>query len=248
MDEEEEDRSESGWSRTSSQVSTPSSDTTYSSGTVFSTPTASDLDTTEWANDESLNLTCLEQLRGRFETELEDPSAWTLQRIIVLSEAGSESAARETIKLWLDKVSLFTETPPGDQLQLTALIPPQPLPFCGALTWDEADELVGEERERVFGQNVAEKQKDRARVSIAFLFPEARSKGLSVGDKRRIFTVASYVAMHNLQRALGLLWVLDKEYPDTFERTRSEREWANDMSKEFMIYTVLLNPPIRRLP
>ena len=214
---------------------------------------ASDLDAMEWANDESLDLTSLEELRGDFETELKDPSAWTLQRIMVLSEAGSESAARKTIKLWLDKVFRLTKTPPGVQLQLAPLIPPRPLPFYRVLTWDEADELVGEERERIFGRNVAESQKVLARVSIAFLFPEARSEGLSVNDKRKIFTVASYVSMHFMPKALGLMWVLDKEYPDTREDTQcggagSEPDWANDMSKEFMIYTVLLNPPIHRLP
>jgi hypothetical protein len=252
--EEEEVRSESGWSKMGSRASTPSSDTSRSNS-ADTTSMASDLDAMDWANDESLDLTSLEELRGDFETELKDPSAWTLQRVMVLSEAGSESAARRIIKLWLDKVSWLTKTPPGDQLQLAPLRPPRPRPFYRVLTWDEADELVGEERERVFGRNVAESQKDLARASIEFLFPEARSEGLSVNDKRKIFTVASYVSMHFKPKALGLMWVLDKEYPNIREDTQyvvagSEPDWANEMSKEFMIYTVLSNPPImiHRLP
>jgi hypothetical protein len=78
--------------------------------------------------------------------------------------------------------------------------------------------------------------------TIDFLVPEARAWGLSAGDKKRIFTVASAVWMHDRLKAEGLLWVLEKEYPYT--RQAPGPEWANRYSEEFMIYTVLYPPPI----
>jgi len=182
-----------------------------------------------------------EELRGDFRSELEDPSAWTLQRIIVLTQA-SQFAAEEKVRLWSRTVAEETDTPVGTPLRLPPLLRPGRLPFHWSLTWEEANALDGEDREICFGREGGEYHKTVARSLILFLFPEAGSNGLYVCEKARIFTAASNVWLHNPPRAEALLWVLDKEYPGT--REGNGRGWVNPHSKEFTIYTVLFPPPI----
>ena len=202
-----------------------------------------DDDDLQWV-DNPKKLQALEELRWSFRTELQDPSAWTLRRVMDLIEARSLFAAVEVVRLWLYYVAQSTCTPQGDQLRLPSVERSQNTPLHRALTWEEADGLVGEDRDRCFGREVEERYKRDARLTILFLFPEANTKGLSTGDKRRIFTIASSIwTIHSL-RAEGLLWVLDKEYPNTLKEVGYAREWPNPMSKEFMIYTALFPPPI----
>jgi hypothetical protein len=81
-------------------------------------------------------------------------------------------------------------------------------------------------------------------LAIHFLFAEARTKGLSASEKKRIFTIASRVGMVRCLKAEALLWVLEKEYPHTRQEIGRPREWANSLSEDFMTYTVLYPPPI----
>jgi hypothetical protein len=160
---------------------------------------------------------------------------------MLLAESG-EFAAREMVKHWLDAVAQWTSTLAGEPLRLPQLPRPGDLPFHKLIGWEEASGLAGEDREFYFGQDVDEAHKQAARMLIEFFSSEARSKGLSTGDKRRLFTVALTVWPLDQSRAKGLLWVMDKEYPHTREGTG--REWSNPYSKEFMIYAVLFPPPI----
>jgi len=233
-DEEDDGQSESNWSETGSQWST--SATTVSDDTASTTSEYHDVG---WAWDPTLKIGSLEDLRGDFGSELVDPSAWILQRIIRLTEAGSEFAAREVLRHWFNIVALLTGTPTGGPLRLPQVI--QPGDHRPA-TWEEADLLDGEARESLFGREVNDMYKRGARLSILFLFPDARTKGLSAGDKKRIFTVATNVLAFDKPKAEGLLWVMDKEYTHTREEVG--REWANSWSKDFMVYTVLYPPPI----
>ena len=239
--EGDDTQSESGWSETGSQYSTSSATTTASGDTIVANPTTPRHSDTEGIYDRSVKLTTLEELRGDFESELRNPSPWVLQRIRVLSQA-TEYGARESVKYWFNDVARSTETLAEDPLQLPPIIQYEGSPFQNPITWQEANALNGEDREEFFGWEVEQKYKKAARLSIAFLFPEARSRGLSVGDKGRIFAVVSNVWSHDPQKAKGLLWVMDKEYLVTREGV--EREWANSKSKEFMIYTVLFPPPV----
>lgn len=239
--EEEDDQSESNWSEAGSQCST--SATTVSDGdTVFTTSTTSDHHDVGWALDPTLKIGSLEDLRGDFGSELVEPSAWILQRIIRLTEAGSEFAAREVLKHWFNIVAILTGTPAGEPLQLPQVIQPGDLPFHRPITWEEVNLLDGEDRKSRFGREVDDMYKRGARLSIMFLFPDARTKGLSTGDKRRIFIVASNVWMYDQLKAEGLLWVMDREY--VYTREEGGRKWANSWSKDFMVYTVLYPPPI----
>ena len=195
-----------------------------------------------WAYDLSEDLVSLEELREDFETELKNPSAWTLQRIAVLAHV-SRFGARETVRLWLNNVDELTYTCGEESLQLPRIAQPEDLPFHKPRTWEEVDALPHEDRESYFGQDVEESFKQVARLAIAFLFPESLNAGLSVGEKGRIFAVASTVWFHDQQKAKGLLWVMANEHPHTRDE-EYENGWANSMSKKFMIYTVLFPPPI----
>ena len=242
-DEEEEEQilSELNESEAGSRQSTPA--TTASSNTLATTTsTTSDHDDVDWIRNPALKIETLEELRGSFRSELEEPSAWVLQRVATLTNAGSEFGPRLFVRTWYHDVVRLTGTPAGEQLRLPLVTRPENTPFHRAIAWEEANQLVGEAREWSFGRNVGEEYKQIARLSINFLIPEARTEGLSAGDKRRIFTVASSVWAHDRHRAEGLLWVLEKEYPYT--RQGAGREWANSCSEEFMVYTILYPPPI----
>lgn len=197
-----------------------------------------DEDVESWAADPK-RLRELEELRSWFRSELKDPSAWTLQRVKSLIQSNRTFAAREYVRQWLLLVAQSTETPEEAELRLPHMGGPQDLPFHRALTWEEANV-----REFCFEREVEEKQKRAARLTILFLFPEAQTKGLSAGEKKRLFTIASRVWTVDQLRAEGLLWVLDKEYPHTREEVGRVREWANNMSEDFMAYTALYPPPI----
>ena len=197
----------------------------------------------QWARDPR-TLRTLEELRGDFKSELKDPSLWTLQRIADITQGERLYAAKEVVRLWLLLVAGLTKTPKGAELQLPQARLPEGLPPHKVLSWEDADELVGEAREACFGRDVEERYKRDARLAILFLFPEAATKGLSEGDKKRIFTIALKVWMLHPSRAEGLLWVMDKEYPDTRTEVGQVREWANSMSEDFMTYTALYPPPI----
>lgn len=84
--------------------------------------------------------------------------------------------------------------------------------------------------------------KNFARRSIEFLIPDARTRGLSADNRKRLFTAALSVWTIEPSKAKGLLWVMENEYPHTHEK--GGREWANSRSEEFMVYTVLYPPPI----
>ena len=199
----------------------------------------------DWAYDKSLNLTTLENLRQDFETELRNPSAWTLQRIIVLADT-SEFGARESVRLWLDHVADLTHTRGEEPLRLPQITQHEDSPFYTPRTWEEANALPSEDRKSCFGRDVEEKHKQTARLLIKFLFPESESSGLSAGDKNIIFTVASNVWPLDPPKAKGLLWVMDQEY-NTWDE-ENEHRWENHESKDFMIFTVLFPPPIVLTP
>jgi len=236
VDREEEDYSQSewDWSEAGSHRSA-SSATTASHGSAASTSS----EETGWAYHPALRLGGLEDLRGNFKSELVDPSAWTLQRMIVLTRA-SQFEAEEKVRNWRRSVAEATDTPAGRSLRLPKLR--QYLPFNKPLTWKQAAALDGEDRKLCFGRDAGEDYKRIARLLILFLFPEASTRGLFASDKEVIFDVASHVWLLDPPRAEGLLWALDKEYPET--RAGPGRQWANAHSKEFMIYTVLYPPPI----
>jgi len=238
--EEGDSQSESDWSETSSRRSASSVATTASNNTILTTSTNSEFYDTEWAYHRCLRLDTLEDLRGGFESELLDPSAWTLQRIVVLTRASRLYEAEEKVRNWLRSVADATRTPAGRRLRLPPLR--RYSPFHRILTWEEADALDGEERELCFGRDVGEDCKRIARLLILFLFPEVSSRGLFACDKEMIFDVASQVWLLDPPRAEGLLWALDNEYPKTREGLGRRR--ANPNSKEFMIYAVLYPPPI----
>jgi len=231
-EEEEDSQSESNWSETSSRHSASSAATTASNNSTSSAEI-------EWAYHQSLRLGTLEEIREDFESELLDPSAWTLQRIIVLTQASHMFEVEEKVRNWLRSVADATRTPVGRSLRLPSL----PVsPFHRPLKREEADELDDEDRESYFGRRVWEDCKRIARLAIRFLFPEAGSRGLFACDKEMIFNVASQVWLLDPPRAEGLLWVLDDEYRETREGLRRIR--PNQHSKKFMIYTVLYPPPI----
>jgi len=247
-DEEQEEMerasSEPSESEAGSRQSTPATAIGEDTAETATTPGDDDDDDDDigWTHNSSLKLQTLEELRGDFISELQDPSAWLLQRFATLTEASSEFGPRETVRLWYEHVVYLTYSPARGRLVLPQVTRPKSTPFYTVITWEQAHSLVGEARESCFGRNVDEVYKQAARLSIDFFVPEARTKGLSAGDKKRIFTVASCVWAYDQPRAQGLLWVLDKEYPYT--RQKAEREWANDHSEAFMVYTVLYPPPI----
>ena len=244
QEEVERASSELNESEAGSRRSTPA--TAISEDTAETATTLGDDDDDDdgihWAHNPSLKLRALEELRGDFISELQDPSAWLLHRFATLTEASGEFGPQETVRLWYEHVVHLTYDPAEGRLLLLPVIRPESTPFYTAITWEQADSLVGEARESCFGRNVEEVYKQAARLSIDFLVPDARTKGLSGGDKKRMFTVASSVWAYDPPRAQGLLWVLDKEYPYT--RQEAGREWANDHSEAFMVYTVLYPPPI----
>lgn len=243
QEEVERASSELNESEAGSRRSTPA--TAISEDTAETATTLGDDDDDDgihWAHNPSLKLQALEELRGDFISELQDPSAWLLHRFATLTEASGEFGPQETVRLWYEHVVHLTYDPAEGRLLLLPVIRPESTPFYTAITWEQADSLVGEARESCFGRNVEEVYKQAARLSIDFLVPDARTKGLSGGDKKRMFTVASSVWAYDPPRAQGLLWVLDKEYPYT--RQEAGREWANDHSEAFMVYTVLYPPPI----
>lgn len=240
QEEVERASSELNESEAGSRRSTPA--TAISEDTAETATTLGDDDGIHWAHNPSLKLRALEELRGDFISELQDPSAWLLHRFATLTEASGEFGPQETVRLWYEHVVHLTYDPAEGRLLLLPVIRPESTPFYTAITWEQADSLVGEARESCFGRNVEEVYKQAARLSIDFLVPDARTKGLSGGDKKRMFTVASSVWAYDPPRAQGLLWVLDKEYPYT--RQEAGREWANDHSEAFMVYTVLYPPPI----
>ncbi|KAF9781411.1 hypothetical protein BJ322DRAFT_1112110 [Thelephora terrestris] len=199
----------------------------------------SDAAVLEWGRDPR-RLRELEELRGDFESELKDPSAWTLQQISTLTEGDRLFKAREVVRLWLLHVAELTQSSVGG-LQLPRMrfpeVLPEDLPNRRFLSWEEADESFDE-------ACLEERYKRDARLTIQFLFPESETKGLSVGDKRRIYIIASKVWGMHKSKAMGLLWVMDKEYPDTRTVVGREREWPNLMSEDFMTYAALYPPPI----
>jgi hypothetical protein len=216
-EQQEEVSSELSDFEAGSRQSTPA--TTASSGTVATaTSWISDDDGIDWAHDPDLELGTLEELRGCFGSELETPSAWVLQRLAVLTNAGSAFGPREAVRLWYEYVAQLTRTPAGEPLRLPPVARPENTPFQKAVVWEEANLLVGEARESCFGKDVDEEYKWIARVSIDFLVPGARAWGLSAGDKKRIFTVASAVWMHD---RLKVCCGLEKE-------EAPGPEWAND--------------------
>ena len=239
-EEEDDSQSESDWSETDSCRSTSSAATTASDATILTTSTNSEFYETDWAYHRSLRLATLEDLRVGFRSELQDPSAWTLQRIIVLTRASRLFEAKEKVRNWLRSVADATRTPAGRPLRLPPL--PRHSPFYRLLTWQEIGALDDEDRELCFARDVEEDYKRIARLFILFLFPEASTRGLFASDKETIFYVASHVWLLDPRRAGGLLWVLDKEYLETREGVG--RESVNPHSKEFMIYTALYPPPI----
>jgi hypothetical protein len=200
----------------------------------------SDAAVLEWGREPG-KLRQLEELRGYFESELKDPSAWTLQQIATLTEGDSLFKAREVVRLWLLHVVELTQSSAGGELQLPRMrfpeVLPEVLPSHKVLSWEEVDESFDE-------GCIEERYKRDARLTIQFLFPEAETKGLSAGDKRRIYTIASKVWGMHKSKAMGLLWVMDKEYADTRTVVGREREWPNLMSEDFMTYAALYPPPI----
>ena len=195
-----------------------------------------------WASSPTSRLGALEELRGSFTSELEDPSAWLLQRFGALLDPYDETGPREAVQSWYNYVANLTDTLVGKQLRLPALGHFQNSPFHRQMDWEEASQLRGNARQLCFRRNVREEYKDAARLSIEFLVPKAMREGLSGLDKKRLFTVASKAWTINPCAAEGLLWVLDKEYPET--RHEVGRMWPNSLSEEFMMYTVLFPPPM----
>jgi hypothetical protein len=200
----------------------------------------SDAAVLEWGR-EPRRLRQFEELRGYFESELKDPSAWTLGQIANLTEGDSLFKAREVVRLWLLHVAELTQSSVGGELHLPRMrlpeVLPEVLPNRRFLSWEEADESFDE-------ACLEERYKRDARLTIQFLFPEAETKGLSAGDKRRIYIIASKVWGMHKSKAMGLLWVMDKEYSDTRAVVGREREWPNLMSEDFMTYAALYPPPI----
>ena len=231
--------SEAG-SQQSTRQSTPN--TTASSDTAATVATSSDEDDIGWARDPALKLGTLEELRGNFNSELKDPSAWVLQRLAALTNASSDFGPREAVRLWYWDVIYLTGTPTGEPLRLPPVVRPGNTPFHRVLTWEEANQFGGQARESSFWEVVDEGCKRAARLSIDFLITDARTKGLSTGDKKRLYIVASSVWRYDRFRAEGLLWVVKNEY--RYTRPGHEREWANEYSEEFMVHTVLYPPPI----
>ena len=141
------------------------------------TPTGSDYGDVEWANDPTLKLETLESLRGCFGSELLDPSAWTLQRITVLTGAGDQLAPREVVRNWYECIARLTDTPAGEPLRLPRVTRPGDTPF--QRTWEEAERLVGQARDLCFNGDVLDCYKNSAaRTSIEFLIPDVLANPL----------------------------------------------------------------------
>ena len=233
------------WRVRDSQYSTsaaPTSPRISERSFVTTTSTGPEYYDTEWAYDQDLDIRVLEELRGGFEAELEDPSAWTLQRIMVLADA-SQFAARETVEMWSAAVAKSTDSAAGEPLRLPKMERPRESPFLRLRTWREADALVGEDREICFGWDVEDADKCMARSTILFLFPQVKSAGLTPGDKENIFVVASLVWSFDAVKAKALLWVLDNEHSVTDEEGDEHYDGCFT-SEEFMFYTVLFPPPV----
>lgn len=194
-------------------------------------------DEPHWGRDPK-NLKKLEELRWTFRSELKDPSAWTLERIKALTGSDSGSVARRFMVKWRTLVAQSTKTPEGVRLRLPDMGRPQDMPFHRVLTWGE---IVAQKFPR--GWEVEERYKQAARRVILFLFPEARTKGLSVGEKDKLITIASNIWLINCGRAEGFLWVLRKDYAYDRVEANQGRKWANSMAEDFMSYTALYPPP-----
>ena len=136
---------------------------------------------------------------------LEFPSARVLQRFTALTNASSGFELQEVIRLWHHEATFLTNTLAGEPLRLPAPTPLENSSFLRVVSWEETILLVGQDLELCFGREVDEKYKRAARLSIEFLVPEAKARGLSARDKKRIFTVASTVWSYDKPKAQGLL-------------------------------------------
>jgi hypothetical protein len=198
-----------------------------------------DEDDAQLAND-PIKLKELEELRHRFREELKDPSAWILQRVKNFIQSKRTFAAREVVRKWWVFVAVSTGVTAEGELQLPYIgRPGDGMPFHRALTWEEF-----EARGYVSGRDIEEGYKWDASLTILFLFPEAQTKGLSVGEKKRMFTIASRLWSIDHLRAEALLWVLTNEYAYAGREDGAVCEWPNSMAEDFMMYTALYPPPI----
>ena len=158
-------------------------------------------------------------------------------------------AAQEIVKLWFNSIARQTRTPVGESLRLRQPVSDDS-PFHQVVTWEVAETFVGEDRELFFNRDVDEASKRVARSSILFLFPEASTLGLSADDKKRIYTLAVDVSSYDREKAKGLAWVLEYEYPGT--RKGAELVYANRearaKARDFMIHTVVYPPPLFTTP
>ena len=154
-------------------------------------------------------------------------------------------AAQRIVKLWFDSVVRQTCTPMGEPLRLRGPSSDDS-PFHPAMTWEMVETLVGKDRDLVFNRDVDEASKRLARLSILFLFMEASTFGLSADDKKRIYNLAVDVWSYDREKAKGLAWVLEYEYPGTREGSVLvyPDDDAEDKAKDFMIYSVVYPPPI----
>ena len=158
----------------------------------------------------------------------------------MLTGADDQFAPREVVRRWYERVARLTDTPAGEPLRLPQVTRPGDTPF--QRTWEEAEQLVSQARDLCFSGDVPDCYKNAARTSIEFLVPDARTRGLSADNRKRLFTAALSIWTVDQAKAKGLLWVMEREYPHT--REKGGREWANSRSEEFMVYTVLYPPPI----
>jgi len=211
---------------------------------------ASDEGRTHWVHDPTLNLVTPEQLHGSFGSELESPSAWVLQKLAVLTGASSDLGPQVVARFWYREVAYLTNTPSGEPLRLPPVTLLKNYPSYEILSSEEARPPVGTDQGSYPREEVDEKYKQVARLSIEFLFPEAKTSHLLAIEKERILTVVSTVSGYDRPRALGLLLVLEEEYPDTRLDPLCKgmenfmREWADGYLEEFMVYTVFYPPPL----
>lgn len=242
VDDEGEREEEAGMSELSSSGTRSRSSTlatTVSNDTVSITSDDGGID---WAYSRSLQLRALEELRWSFRSELEEPSAWTLQRIAVLTNARNVFGPRARVRIWYDMVASATGTPAGAPLRLPEVALPKMFAIYKPMTWEEASRLSGEDWELCFGRAVDEASKRQAKMSIDFLIPGARSMGLSPDERKMLFTAASMILSVNGLKAQGLLWVMAEKYRHNLLRTAPRR--MNSYSEEFMAYAMLFPPPI----
>lgn len=241
--DDKEIESESDWSEADSHRST--SVTTIVNGTIASMVSGDDdyhYYNMGWIYDPALNLEALEELRGPFRSELVAPGAWTLRRFAVPTHAHCEDESRTTVRLWYEAVAESTHTPAGQPLRLPQVGWPTTSLFTRLITWEEMNKTKDAVRDLWFGREVGGEPKQVARMAINFLVPGARVRGLSEDERKRFYNLALRIWTIDPPRAEGLLWVMDKE----FHRLpgRGEREWVNQYSEDFMLYTILYPPPI----